>query len=272
MNNRKLVLMLRTIAIVGVWAGATRAASTPGVVTPPVKNPTTRPATGKSPDEAACGHSLPASGQTAVVVAGDDGGTRAGTPLSYVDNGDGTITDRTTGLMWEKKVKLDNARDPANLHDADNCYPWVGRCATSGASCGTDADCGTNGSCTAADCQTAIPSGLTILKWVAQLNASKFAGHNDWRLPNPKELQSIVNYGVVNPAVTTAFNGASCGKCDNLANAACSCTQSNNYWTSTTYALPGVTDGAWAVHFANGAVVFNVKHATNFVRAVRGGM
>src|SRR5262245_40951697 len=33
----------------------------------------------------------------------DDGTVRAGGPLRYRDNGDGTITDLNTGLMWEKK-------------------------------------------------------------------------------------------------------------------------------------------------------------------------
>ena len=31
-------------------------------------------------------------------------------------------------------------------------------------------------------------------EWVAQRNADKFLGHDDWRLPDAKELQSIVDY------------------------------------------------------------------------------
>ena len=34
---------------------------------------------------------------------GQDGDIQAGATLSYTDNGDGTITDNNTGLMWEKK-------------------------------------------------------------------------------------------------------------------------------------------------------------------------
>src|SRR5437899_1127498 len=45
---------------------------------------------------------FPATGQTTSFHAGDDGATQAGAPLSYTDNGDGTITDENTGLMWEK--------------------------------------------------------------------------------------------------------------------------------------------------------------------------
>ena len=33
----------------------------------------------------------------------DNGTVRAGAPLRFTDNWDGTITDNNTGLMWEKK-------------------------------------------------------------------------------------------------------------------------------------------------------------------------
>jgi hypothetical protein len=284
--------VIGAIAVAALWADVTLAAATPQAVASPAGDPAkvSKAAAGKpaiggdaAPAASASGagkpssgtsgvRRLPATGQISTLTAGDDGSVRAGAPLSYVDNGDGTITDRTTGLMWEKKVKLDGKKEPADLHDADNCYAWQGNCATGGAICGADADCGANGPCVTADCQTARPNGLTIFKWVAQLNGAHFAGHHDWRVPNAKELQSIVNYNVVNPAVTPAFHGASCGSCSSLADAACSCTQSNNYWSSTTYALPGILDGAWVVYFANGTVVFNVKTSTYFVRAVRGGM
>lgn len=35
---------------------------------------------------------------------GQDGETRAGAALRYADNGDGTVTDSNTGLIWEKKT------------------------------------------------------------------------------------------------------------------------------------------------------------------------
>ena len=49
----------------------------------------------------------------------DDGSVQAGAPRSFTDNGDGTITDNTTGLMWEKKD------DFGGLHDQDNTYTWT---------------------------------------------------------------------------------------------------------------------------------------------------
>jgi len=55
--------------------------------------------------------SLPKTGQNTVLLTGDDGTYQAGwwknrtvatNKVRFIDNGDGTITDRATGLMWEK--------------------------------------------------------------------------------------------------------------------------------------------------------------------------
>ena len=54
------------------------------------------------------------------VAVADDGAVQAGAPLSFTDNGDGTITDNNTHLMWEKKG------DGGGLHDKDNTYSWSG--------------------------------------------------------------------------------------------------------------------------------------------------
>lgn len=50
---------------------------------------------------------------------GQDGDIQAGAPLSYTDNGDGTITDNNTKLMWEKKD------DSGGVHDKDNTYTFA---------------------------------------------------------------------------------------------------------------------------------------------------
>src|SRR5262249_5481923 len=119
-------------------------------------------------------HTFPATGQTTSYMAGDDGAIRAGAVLSYTDNGDGTITDNNTGLMWEKQS------DDGSIHDKDNVYTWADAFAVH----------------------------------IAGLNAGAgFAGHTDWRLPNVKELQSIVNYQNVNPAVSAAFNTGCAASC-----------------------------------------------------------
>jgi len=41
-----------------------------------------------------------------------------------VDNGDGTVSDTVTGLMWEKKDNLDSTSNLSDPHDADNTYTW----------------------------------------------------------------------------------------------------------------------------------------------------
>ena len=64
----------------------------------------------------------------------------------FQDNGNGTITDRATGLMWAKA-------------DSGKGLNWE-----------------------------------AALAWVQARNAEQHLGHNDWRLPNAKELQSIVDY------------------------------------------------------------------------------
>jgi hypothetical protein len=48
---------------------------------------------------------LPATGQTRIAQPHDDGGYQAGCPVQgrFIDNGDGTVTDRCTGLMWQQQ-------------------------------------------------------------------------------------------------------------------------------------------------------------------------
>ena len=48
----------------------------------------------------------------------EDGDVQAGVSRSYTDNGDGTITDNRTGLMWEK---LSN---DGSIHDRDALMAW----------------------------------------------------------------------------------------------------------------------------------------------------
>lgn len=192
---------------------------------------------------------FPASGQKFPVLADkndgiagavtvpDDGVVRAGEPLAYVDNGDGTITDMSTGLMWEKKD------DAGGLHDKDNTYVWSGN--------GTEE---------------------TIWDWLDDVNAeggTGFAGHSDWRIPNVRELQSLVSYGrggigirPVEPPFDT-----NCAPTCTLRT--CSCTDDYNYWSATTnVANPDV---AWFVSFFIGNVGLDGKGGDDNVRAVRSG-
>jgi hypothetical protein len=213
-----------------------------------------------------------ATGQIGSHAVGDDGALQQGVPRSYTDNGDGTVTDTATGLMWEKKVKLDATPDAANLHDADNVYRWGGNCTgenacnNSGTCCRTDSDCAAGHACVVVDGQG---TGLTIFSWVMQLNAASFAGHTDWRVPNVNELLSIVDYNVLYPSVSVAFSGTSCGaSCPDITNPSCSCTAPALYWSSTALA-PG-PNSAWYVAFDYGNSGFpNFRDPNYRVRAVR---
>lgn len=73
----------------------------------------------------------------------------------FNDNGDGTITDSATGLMWQQD-------------DSQKGLNW-----------------------------------LQALDYVRQKNSENYLGYSDWRLPNVKELQSIVDY-TGSPATTNS--------------------------------------------------------------------
>jgi Protein of unknown function (DUF1566) len=219
---------------------------------------------------------FPAAGQTTSYVAGDDGDIRAGAPLSYRDNGDGTITDNNTRLIWEKKDQA-----TGSLHNWNNTYPWQGTCSNNASRvCGTSSDCESGGACT--------PAGgaqYTIFQWVAQLDTPPcFARQCDWRIPNVKELQSIVDYETYLPPVDAAFNNNCTPGCtvDGANNTReCSCTQSTGpsqgyYWSGSTYApsplvQPPGSMLAWGVLFGDGDVLSAGKTDHDYVRAVRCG-
>ena len=173
--------------------------------------------------------------QTGATVR-DDGVVKAGGPLSYQDNGDGTITDLNTGLMWEKK-----SADGSD-HDVTKVFPWSSLVQA------------------------------TIWDWIDAINTEVangvgFAGYNDWRIPNVRELLSIADYGRLNPSVDPAFNNNLSPGCTVLT---CSATTIRDfYWSSTTVAT--IPLDAWEVEFFSGAISAALKGGSHAVRAVRGG-
>jgi hypothetical protein len=133
----------------------------------------------------------------------------------FADNGDGTVTDGCTGLMWQKDT-ADEDGQPAELE-------WC-----------------------------------RALSYCENLS---FAGHDDWRLPNVRELQSLADYGRFDPSIDPVFGAVP-----------------DFYWSSTTSYFfiddpddPEARDSAWGVYFYDGDVCPDFKGSGFYVRAVRGG-
>lgn len=165
--------------------------------------------------------------------------TSACAEARYVDNGDGTVTDNTTGLQWEKKT------DDASIHDKDNTYTW--------SESGSD------------------PDGQAFVAFLGTLNncveaggfppsdvAGGFADHCDWRLPTIVELQTIID-----------TNAPGCSSGPPCIDPVFGPTINYNYWTSTTFG--DNTDFAWFADFDVGQVEESGKAAAWYVRAVRAG-
>lgn len=128
---------------------------------------------------------------------------------NFAVNGDGTVTDNITGLMWQRE-------------DDNMVRNW--------------------------EVSITYCEGLTL------------AGHNDWRLPNVKELKSIANHNRLRPAINQYY----------FPNTNTSANSSGYYWSSTTYIYN--TYSAWSLgHGGDSAAVYRGKSNGYFNRCVRGG-
>ena len=120
----------------------------------------------------------------------------------FTDNGDGTVTDGNTGLMWQQG-------EPGSMNWED------------------------------------------AISYCEDLS---LAGYADWRLPNIKELRSIVDDGLYDPVIDTNYFPD---------------VDTWNYWSSTTSASDSFN--AWYVRFDYGYVYNANKSNGHYVRCVRGG-
>jgi len=83
---------------------------------------------------------------------------------AFVDNGDGTVTDTVTGLMWDKCPYGQTANDCSG--GSALRFTWA-----------------------------------SALVQTVALNGINYKSHNDWRLPSIRELESLVKISLTNPAI-----------------------------------------------------------------------
>jgi hypothetical protein len=95
------------------------------------------------------------------------------------------------------------------------------------------------------DWLAALESANTLAAPACGLSDKSVAG--DWRLPNSKELLSLVNYDFQSPSIS---NGA--GNAQWSEDHVFSGVQVNAYWTGTTYVFS--PNFAWGLHFLDGSL------------------
>ena len=167
---------------------------------------------------------VPKTGQTASydqnIPPKDDGALQKGVASPnprFTDNGNGTVTDKLTGLIWMQNANAFGTKNWADALSAANDLK--------------SDDLGT---------------GLT--------DGSK-AG--DWRLPNARELHSLVDYGRFEPALPEGhpFTGV----------------ESSFYWSSTSY--QDNANAAYYMDLADGDLIGfdGLKSNSYYVWCVRGG-
>lgn len=88
------------------------------------------------------------------------------------------------------------------------------------------------------------------LAWVQKQNAASYLGHKDWRLPNVKELQSIVEY-YRSPATSNSPAISPLFQCTQIRNEAGQ-PDFPSYWSSTTHVSAGPRAGGSACYVAFG--------------------
>lgn len=178
------------------------------------------------------------TGQVVSFYSGDDGALKEGAPWPsynrFRDNGDGTVTDYLTGLMWLKDANCMRtyypSYDTTGAH-GDGAVTWQ-----------------------------------QALDFVAGINSGTFsqcgAGYQDWRLPNRKELRSLLDYSQMRPPLPSGHP---------FINTLPSLYPYPPYWTSST--VPDGLGNAWTIStYYYGEMDIVAKTSVGFVWPVRGGV
>ena len=175
---------------------------------------------------------MPPAARAAETIIPGDGWS--GPEFRYEDHGDGTFTDLNTGLMWEKKVRGGDGKTVLeNPHG-------VG----------------------------AVASVYQAVEWIKKLNESRYAGYDDWRLPDVRELQLLIDFSLIGYALDQP-GFESDGKRFPGMSRIPGPVYPSYHWSLTKHSrIPGAF---WAVSFGSAwTFPFNRSEATP-VRAVRGG-
>ncbi len=140
---------------------------------------------------------------------------------AFMDHGNGLVTDTRTGLMWRQCTEGQSGEACSEGVSDESIYTWK-----------------------------------EALQHVQAVNINSSDAYSDWRLPNKKELESIMANNCIFPAINTNFFY----QFDSAA----------NYWSSTSFA--GDASAAWVAQFRYGAMIYANKEAYKlFIRLVRGG-
>jgi hypothetical protein len=172
---------------------------------------------------------LPKTGQATSYATGDDGDLQKGAAWPsprFTGNGDGTVTDNLTGLVWLKQANYNSTSETTGTANWDDALAFC----------------------------NALQSGQ------CGLTDGSVAG--EWRQPNLNELQSLIHYGLYDPAVPDTAGTGQWVEGDPFTGV-----QSSSYWSSTTNA--GLTTYAWDVGMYYGDVSYDDKNSSYYVWPVR---
>jgi hypothetical protein len=179
------------------------------------------------------------------------------------------VKDNLTGLTWEGK----KSGDASTFNHKNDLFYWFDERDDWNAGVAGTKDAGTTGSeryaetgrhCAGfveADESTWCNTQAFVKRMNALNEGQGYCGFNDWRLPNIKELNSIVDFG--EPESPNVVSGNQLA----IDETYFQWTQGRHYWTSTNDArLPAE---AWTINFSFGASYVEAKSTAWLVRLVR---